>query len=33
VKDSFASAFAQGIVDEDGANAINSFTARMQFDW
>jgi phosphate-selective porin OprO/OprP len=33
IEDSFARAFEQGVVDENGANAINSFTARMQFDW
>jgi hypothetical protein len=33
VDGSFGGAFAAGLVDENGENSIDSFTARMQFDW
>jgi len=33
VNGSFGGAFKAGLVDENGENSIDSFTARMQFDW
>jgi phosphate-selective porin OprO/OprP len=33
VEGSFGGAYTAGLVDENGENTIDSFTARMQFDW
>ena len=33
VKEAFGRPLSSGLVDEDGKNTINSFTARVQVDW